>query len=185
MALIYCPNCAFEISYGVAFCPRCGRQLAPVPPVNGAGVVEDIPYFSGSVFDFGIWNCLKTESKNYWKRRRLRSFHSSQTSGVRSTRRVAKTKGQITKTWALGLLGVLGLHFFPIGRFITGTIRFFYGALMLVIGIAVTYSYRAAQDVEPLRILLVFLVAAFIPSVFDLILILSGRFRDVFRNHIR
>jgi len=148
--------------------------------------MEDRPLFSGSVFDFGIWNCLKTEGNNsFWMRRLGKSVYISKAHGVQPVRRIDKTKGQITKTWALGLLGVLGLHFFPIGRFIAGTIRFLYGALMLVIGIVVSFSLQAVQEADPLRIMLVFLVATFIPSVIDLIMILSGKFRDVFRSHVQ
>jgi len=146
--------------------------------------MEDSPYFFESVFDFGIWKCLKAEANNFWLRRWGKSVYDSKAHGVRTIRRINKTKGQLTKTWAFGLFGILGFHFFPIGRFITGALRFFYGALMLVVGIAVTYSYRAAQDVEPLRIMLVFLVAAFIPAFTDLILIRLGKFRDVFRSHV-
>ena len=185
MALISCPVCANEISDKAAFCPYCGRQLALSSPVNGTGVMGDSPYFSGSVFDFGIWNCLKEEAKNFWMRRWGKSVYISKAHSVQPIRRIDKTKGQVMKTWALGLLGVLGLQFFPVGRFITGALRFLYGALMLVTGIAVTFSYREAQDVEPLRIMLVFLVAMFVPSVIDLIMILSGKFRDVFRSHVK
>jgi len=142
------------------------------------------PYFSGSIFDLGIRKCLKEESDNFWQRGWGISIFTSKAHRVDPVMRINKTKGQITKIWALGLLGVLGLHYFPVGRFITGTLRLLYGALMLVIGIAVTYSYRAAQDVDPLRIMLVFLAAAFVPSLIDLILILSGRFRDVFRTFV-
>ena len=185
MALINCPYCASKISDRAVSCPHCRCQFAPVSTVYIAGIMEDSSYFSGSIFDFGIKNCFKAETDNFWMRGSGESVYITKTHGVRSTGRIAKTKGQITGTWALGLLGILGLHYFPVGRFITGTLRLLYGALMLVIGIAVTYSYRAAQDVDPLRIMLVFLAAALIPSLIDLILILSGSFRDVFRNYIK
>jgi len=186
MALIGCPKCAKGVSDRAAACPGCGYPIAPTSfPANAAGINDDSSYFSGSVFDFGIIKCIKTEANNFWLRKWGKSVYTSKAHGVQPIRRIDKTKGQITKTWALGLLGILGLHFFPIGRFITGALRFFYGTLMLVIGIVVTYSYRAAQDVDPMRIMLVFLVAAFVPSFIDLIIIRFGKFRDVFRSHVK
>ena len=60
-----------------------------------------------------------------------------------------------------------------------------YGSLMLVIGIVVTYSYRETQDVEPFRIMLVFLVAALVPAIIDLIMIRAGKFCDVFDSYVQ
>ena len=185
MAFMNCPKCARVISDRAAACPHCRCQLAPAFPVDVTGIMEDSPYFFGSVFDFGIWNCLKTEANNFLMRRLGKSVYTSKAHSVQPIRRIDKTKGQITRIWALGLLGVLGLHYFPIGRFVTGTIRLLYGALMLEIGIAVSLSYRAAQEIDPLRIMLVFLAAVFIPSVIELVMILSGKFSDVFRSHVQ
>ena len=185
MALINCPNCTKEISDRAAFCPHCKRQSAPADLVNAAGFMADEPSFSGSIFEFGILNCIKTENKNFWGREWGRSVYVSSPHGVHPSRRINKTKNQITKTWVLGLLGMLGLHFFTVGRFITGSLRFLYGSLMLVIGIVVTYSYRETQDVEPFRIMLVFLVAALVPAIIDLIMIRAGKFCDVFRSYVQ
>ena len=185
MALINCPNCIMEISDRAASCPHCRIQLTPAFPASGAGVMENRLSFSGSVFDFGVFNCLKAEGKNFWMRRWGKSVYDSKAHGGQPLRRISKTKGQIMRTWVLGIFGILGMHYFPVGRFITGSIRFLYGALMLVAGIAATFQYRAAQDVDPLRIMLLFLVAAFIPAGIDLIMLLSGKFRDVFRSHVQ
>jgi len=99
--------------------------------------------------------------------------------------RINITKGQILKIWVLGLFGTLGLHYFFVGRFLTGSLRFLYGALMLVIGILVAFAPRETQEFNPFRIMLVFLFFMLLPSIFDIILILPGKFRDVFRSYIR
>jgi len=154
-------------------------------PVNNIESMTGYPYFSGSIFDFGIWNCLKTEGKNYWTRGIGGNIYDSTAYGVQPVRCITKTKRQLTRTWVLGMLGIFGLHFFSVGRFITGSLRFLYGGLMFFIGIAVTYDYRDRQDVDPLRIMLVFFTAAFIPALIDIIMIRTGRFRDVFKSPVR
>jgi len=84
----------------------------------------------------------------------------------------------------LGLLGTLGLHYFSVGRILTGSLRLLYGALLWIIGLLVSFAPQPTQDVSPLRIMLVFLVFALIPAVIELIVIWLGMFRDVFKNRI-
>ena len=154
-------------------------------PVNSIRIMEGSPHFSGSIFDFGIWNCIKTEGKNFWTKGIGNNIYDSISYGVNPVRRITKTKEQLTQIWILGVFGIFGLHFFSVGRFITGSLRFLYGALMFFIGIAVTYDYWDRQDVDPLRIMLVFFAAAFIPALIDIIMIRTGRFRDVFMSLVR
>jgi len=148
-----------------------------IPSENGTAVSEN-------VLAFGFWNCLKAESKYFWLRTWGRSVYTSGEHGAAENRRIDTTKGRILKIWALGLLGTFGLHYFAVGRFLTGSLRFLYGALLWGIGILVALAPQETSDVHPLRIMLVFLVFALIPAVIDLIIICLGGFRDVFRNRI-
>ena len=183
MALINCPGCAHKVSDQAVKCPKCGRPIASA--VNPAGYNED-GSFCGSVSDFGIKKCVKMESRNFWSGSRLtKSIYTSKTHGVPVSMRINKTKAQIIKIWALGLFGTLGLHYFFAGRILTGSLRFLYGALLLVIGLIVAFAPREVQEFHPFRIMLVFLFFMFIPSVWDIIIILLGRFRDVFRSYIK
>jgi len=159
--------------------------MAPsVFPAHVADFQEQNPSFYGSVFDFGIRNCFQAENDHFWRRKWGRSVYRASAHSVRADWRINKTKGQIIKMWVLGLLGILGLHYFSVGRFMTGALRFLYGALMCITGIIVSFAPQAVQGVNPLRIMLVFLVFALIPSVVELIIICMGKFRDVFRSHI-
>ena len=183
MALINCPGCAHKVSDQAVKCPKCGRPIASA--VNPSGYSED-GSFCGSVSDFGIKKCIKMESRNFWSRSRLStSVYTSRAHGVPVKMRINITKWQIIKIWVLGLFGTLGLHYFFVGRILTGSLRFLYGAMLLVIGILVAFKPREVQEFHPFRIMLVFLLFMFIPAFLDIIIILLGRFRDVFRNYIR
>jgi len=126
------------------------------------------------------------ESRNFWSRSRLtKSIYASKSHSVPEKMRINITKVQILKIWGLGLFGTLGLHFFFAGRILTGSLRFLYGAMLLVIGLLVSFAPQETQEFHPLRIMLVFLFFMFIPAFLDIIFIFAGRFRDVFRNYIR
>ena len=183
MALISCPGCSQKVSDQAAACPKCGRALAPA--VNPAGFGGD-GSFHGSVREFGIKKCIKAESKNFWlKRRFIKDLFASKAHSVDAKMRIKVTRGQILKMWALGLFGAFGLHYFYAGRLLSGALRFLYGFLMLAIGAIVALAPQETQEFHPLRIMLVFVFFALLPSVWDLAFILPGRFRDVFRNYIR
>ena len=182
MALINCPGCAHKVSGQAVSCPKCGRAIAAA--VNPAGFNEDGSFY-GSVRDFGIKKCIKTESKNFWlKRRFIKDIFASKAHSVDAKMRINITRGQVLKMWALGLFGALGIHYFFAGRLISGSTRFLYGFLMLAVGVIVALAPQETQEFHPLRILLVFVFFALLPSVWDLAFILPGKFRDVFRNYI-
>ena len=145
---------------------------------------DKAPPFVGTAAGFGIWKCIKEESDNFYRRRWGRSVYKASKHGVRPNRRIDKAKGQVLRIWAIGLLGILGLHFFSVGRFITGSLRMLYGILMLGIGVIVSLGLRAEQDANPVRTFLVFALFAFLPSAMDLIMLCVGRFRDVFRGYV-
>ena len=183
MALINCPGCAQRVSDQAVLCPKCGRAIAA--NVESPGFSED-GSFNGSVSDFGIKKCIKMENKNFWaKRKFIRDIYTSKTHSADAKMRINITKGQIIKYWALGLLGAFGLHYFFAGRLITGALRFLYGFLMLAVGMIVAFTPGETQEFHPFRIMLVFLFFMLLPSVWDIVFILPGRFRDVFRNYIR
>ena len=141
--------------------------------------------FSGSVFEFGIKNCLRTEVANLWsRRRRVRVDNISDDEEAPADKRIDITRKQITRLWTFGLFGTLGLQFFPIGRFITGTLRLLYGVLLWVICIVIVFMPQAAEDVNNFHILLVFLVCLLIPSLIDVINILTGNLCDVFGSKV-
>ena len=184
MALINCPKCAKEVSDRAVSCPYCGYPVAS--SIYAPGFSEDRSSFCGSVSNFGIKKCIKLESRNFWSKTKLiDSIFTSKAHSVDVNMRINKTKGQIIKIWVLGLFGTLGLHYFFVGRILTGSLRFLYGAMLLVIGILVAFKPREVQEFHPFRIMLVFLLFMFIPAFLDIIIILLGRFRDVFRNYIR
>ena len=183
MALINCPGCANKVSDQAVKCPKCGRPV--LSAINAAGFNVD-GSFCGSVSEFGIKNCLKMESRNFWaKRWKIKDIFTSSAHSVQVRMRINRTRGQIIKIFLLGLFGSLGLHYFFVGRILSGSVRFLYGSLMLVIGIIVSFAPREVQEFHPLRVMLVFLFFMLLPSVWDIIFLLLGKFRDVFRSYIR
>ena len=183
MALINCPKCAKEVSDRAVSCPNCGYPVASA--IHAPGFSEDRSSFCGSVSNFGIKKCIKLESRNFWQRTRLiKSIYTSKAHNADVKMRINITKARILKLWALGLLGAFGLHYFFAGRIISGSLRFLYGAVMLAVGLIVSLAPQETQEFHPFRIMLVFLFFMFIPSLWDIIFILPGRFRDVFRNCI-
>jgi len=163
--------------------------------INAAGRLEyakSNPAFSGSVSDFGIWNCIKTEHINFhdlWeqkrrrreKRKRGRGNYESWPPYTHADRRIDVTKGKLQKMWLLGVLGTLGLHYFSVGRIVSGLLRLLYCAAMLALAILVAVYGQAAH---PLRVAALFAVFLLTLPLIDLHLITLGKFRDVFRNHI-
>ena len=198
MALIICPNCSKEISDKAVSCPKCGHQNnQPAPSANETERKAEKAIYSGTASDFKFGTLLKAEGNNFYqsKRKRRRRFGSierraemrregkaesldisTKTHSVAANRRIDITKGRLTKMWFLGIFGSLGLHYFSAGRYISGSLRFFWGALMWFVSIAV------ALEIGP-RILIFFLSILFLPSL-DIIFIRLGKFRDVFRNNI-
>jgi len=67
-------------------------------------------------------------------------------------KQTGKTKKQILRLWIFGLLGTLGLQFFLVGRFITGTLRLLYGALLWVICITVALTPQSTPDLIPFKL---------------------------------
>ena len=184
MALINCPKCAKEVSDRAVSCPYCGYPVAS--SIHAPGFSEDRSSFCGSVSNFGIKKCIKLESRNFWSKTRLiDSVFTSKAHSAAANMRINISKGQVIKIFLLGLFGAFGLHYFFVGRLISGSLRFLYGALMLAVGIIVAFAPREVQEFHPFRIMLVFLFFMLLPSVWDIIFILPGRFRDVFRNYIR
>ena len=140
---------------------------------------------SGNVFFFGIWTCIKAEGQYYWSRKwRVRGIYESTPHEDTENRQIATTKERMIKLWAYGLLGTLGLQYLTAGRFITGTLRFLYGVFMWAVSITALVTPQGSLSVNPAYITLVFLVCLFIPSVMDIISIVTGRFQDAFRNCI-
>lgn len=91
-----------------------------------------------------------------------------------------KKKGQVLKTWAVGLLGTLGLHFFTVGRVKHGFLRLLYGAFMWAVCIML------ARDAElPAFPKVAMFVLLFLPSLVDLVKIQLGVFRDNTGNAVR
>jgi len=183
MALINCPGCAKEVSDRAVSCPNCGYPVASA--IYAPGFSEDRSSFCGSVSNFGIKKCIKMENRNFWSHTKLiDSVYTSKAHSVDAKMRINITKGQVLKIWVLGICGALGLQYFFVGRLLTGSLRFLYGAIMLVTGMLVSFAPREVQEFHPFRIMLVFLFFMLLPSVWDIIFILLGRFRDVFRNCI-
>jgi len=164
MALIHCPGCAREVSDKAAACLGCRCPI-------------HVDAYAGSLSDFGFKRLLGAEGGNFWGEDRARGE-------VHAERRIDITGGRLFKIWALGLLGTLGLHYFAVGRFITGALRFVYGALMwvLIIGVLFTSDDRSTK-LSVMRVLFMLLLLP--PSVYDLIVFGLGRFRDAFGNFIK
>jgi len=164
MALINCPGCAREVSDKAVVCPGCRC------PIGGEA-------YAGSVSEFGIKRLLGAEGGNFWGEDRVRGE-------VRAERRVDITWGRLLKIWALGLLGTLGLHYFAVGRFISGAIRFVYGVLIwaLTVGVLFTSDDQSTKW-GVIRVLFILLLLP--PSVYDLVLFGLGGFRDAFGNFIK
>jgi len=103
---------------------------------------------------------------------------------VEPNRRIDVSKNRVLKMWLFGLFGTLGLHFFSVGRFLTGTMRLLYGAVMWTVSIIVAFDPKIMQQINPLRIMLIFMVFLLPLSIIDIIAISLGKFRDVFRNKV-
>jgi len=164
MALINCPGCAREVSDKAVACPGCRC------PIHADA-------YAGSVSEFGVKRLLGAEGGNFWGEDRVRGE-------VHADRRIDITWGRLLKIWALGLLGTLGFHYFAVGRFITGALRFIYGALIWVLTIGVLFT-SDDQSTKWGVIRVLFILLLFPPSVYDLIVFGLGRFRDVFGNFIK
>ena len=191
MALINCPQCTKQVSDKAASCPGCGSPInLSAPSANEPDRKVEGGVYSGKISNFGFGTLLSAESDNFWSKgssRRRRRRTSSRTQGNQSqmsakphgvsvNRRIDTTKGHIIAMWMLGLFGALGFHYFAAGRFLSGSLRFLWGALMGFVSVVV------ALEAGP-RILLFFLPLLFIPSL-DIIFIGLGKFRDAFRNYI-
>ena len=167
-------------------CPSCEMAL----PDNAASCLSCGLLISGGVFDFGIWRCISLESHSFWWRGTNKSRHvieysesNTITKGAKeSPRRINKTKGRIFRVWLLGLLGTLGFQHFAVGRILTGSMRFLWGAFWWFMIILTTFFSN--WDSSTPGILRVFFVALIIPSAIDVVKISLGKFRDVFRKYI-
>ena len=165
-----CPSCEIAIPDNVASCPGCGLL------------------FFGGVFDFGFWRCISLESHGFWWRGTDNSLHDIEYSesiikgAAESPRRINKTKGRIFRIWLLGLLGTVGFQHFAVGRILTGSMRFLWGAFWWFM--IVLIAFFSNWDASTPGVLRVFFVALFIPPVNDIIKISLGRFRDVFRKYV-
>jgi len=193
MALINCPGCAREVSDKAAACPGCGCPIT-----------ADI--YTGSLSDFGFKRLIKAEAENFYsdtrRGRRVRGEglvtllvtllratvgrkQGTSEYYVQADRRIDTSKKKILSVWALGLLGMLGLHYFAAGRYISGVLRFLYSAFIWVIMIALLFS-SDPQEAEYkwgiIQALALLLLAP--PLVYDIVFISLGKFRDAFRNFI-
>lgn len=91
-----------------------------------------------------------------------------------------KTKGGVLKTWAAGLLGTLGFHFFKVGRVKHGFLRLLYGVFMWVVCIMLARDSELGAFPKVAMFILLF-----IPSLVDLVKIQLGVFRDNTGNAVR
>jgi len=84
--------------------------------------------------------------------------------------------------WLLGFCGTLGLHYFFSGRRMRGVLR-------LTVGIAlwflcIVFVYGSTQTEGLTNLIVVFFVLLFFLPVIDLILIRTGKFRDVYKKYV-
>lgn len=91
-----------------------------------------------------------------------------------------KTKGRVLKTWAGGLLGTLGLHFFTVGRVKHGFLRLLYGLFMWIVCVMLARDAELSTFPKVAMFILLFL-----PSLVDLVKIQLGVFRDNTGNAVR
>ena len=169
MPVSYCSSCKVEILDNAASCPSCGLL------------------FSGGVFDFGIWNCISLESHSFWwsgtdnSLSEIAYSESITKEAEESICRINKTKGQIIRIWLLGLLGTLGFQYFAVGRILSGSMRFLWGAFWWAMIIVIAFFSSDGLTSGALR---VFFLVLFILPIIDIIKISLGKFRDVFRKYI-
>ena len=93
-----------------------------------------------------------------------------------------KTKAYITKMWLFGLCGTLGLHYFSSGRRMRGTLRLIVGLALWFL--AIVFVYGSTQTEGLTRLCIASFVALFFLPVIDLILIRTGKFRDVYKKYV-
>lgn len=91
-----------------------------------------------------------------------------------------KTKSQVMRSWLIGLLGTLGFHFFKVGKIKHGLIRLIYGIFMWSVSIMMIGDAEIATFGKVFMFILLF-----IPSIFDLVRIQLGIFKDNVGNVIR
>lgn len=95
------------------------------------------------------------------------------------------SKKSVLIAWAIGVLGTLGFHFFKVGKIKKGLIRLMYGLIAWGICItAVSDPEMFSSDSGTFPVILLFALL-FIPSIYDLIRIALGIFRDNIGNAVR
>ena len=162
----HCPSCEEEIPANAVSCPACSSLI------------------SGGVFDFGLWNCISLESHGFWWRGEDHGEYSESVikDAEKSITRINQTKGRLIRLWLLGLLGSLGFQYFAVGRILSGSIRFLWGAfwwyMIILIGVF------TAWDADTPGVLRVFFLVLYVLPIIDIIKICLGRFRDVFRKYV-
>lgn len=90
------------------------------------------------------------------------------------------TKSGVLKAWAIGIFGVLGFHFFKVGKIKHGIVRLIYGLFMLIATIKIAFD----ASIPTFGTVVMFAFLLF-PSIVDLCKILLGVFRDNVGNAVR
>lgn len=91
------------------------------------------------------------------------------------------SKKAVTKAWAIGVFGTLGLHFFKVGRIKHGAARLLFGLFMW--GILIFGIWPDANIATPGKVLMTLFL--FVPSVVDRFKLYMGTFKDNIGNYVR
>jgi len=89
---------------------------------------------------------------------------------------ISKSRARIL--WFLGAFGTLGFHYFAVSRIFVGIIRSVYGLFIWCLLIACAFDKSMPRDSVYLFLVLLFIVLLFAPSMYDIIKIRRGTFKD-------
>lgn len=92
-----------------------------------------------------------------------------------------QSKPSVMRAWVLSVFGLLGFHYFKVGRIKHGFFRLIFG--LLVGGLIITCF--TDPEMRKVEIIMPSIIVAFIPSVVDLVKIQLGLFRDNVGNKVR
>jgi len=170
-----------------AACPNCGCPMtSPEATANPVDMMDDNTPFSGSVYEYGIWKCISLESHSFWwsgtdnSSKEIEYNEYITKKAAESPMRINITKIQVLRFWLFGLFGTLGFQYFAVGRILTGSMRFLWGAFWWFMIILIAF-FSSDRDAGVLR---VFFLVLLIMPIIDIIKISFGKFRDVFKKNI-